>query len=139
MLTARLEAPLGDNYVPVGPEPYFVSEGETLKTASGEHVAVHRGGLWQVGNTAYIAILFETPVMLVFDDPTTGGHAEFGPFPKIRSVNGSIWIKKDQKVELLAHFSDINWVWTLYPMPTLKASQLTIRPAESPATAPSLL
>lgn len=78
MLTARLEAPLGDRHVPVGPEPYFVSDGETLKKASGEHVAVHRGGLWQVGNTAYIAISFEMPVMLVFDDPTPGGGKRHG-------------------------------------------------------------
>ena len=131
MLTARLETPLGENHVAVGPEPSFVSEGETLKTASGKNVAVHRGGLWQSGNSAYIAVSFDTPVKLSFEDPAAGAHAEFGPFPRIRIVNGSIWIKKDQQVELLAHFSDINWVWTVYPMPTLRASILKLMPAEA--------
>jgi hypothetical protein len=130
MLTALLETPLGEKHVPAGPSPYFVAEGELLKTASGEHVALHRGGLWQVGNDAFIAILFDTPVRLTFEDPAAGAHAEFGPFPRIRIVNGSIWIKKDQHVELLAHFSDINWQWTIYPMPTVKAGILKIRPAE---------
>jgi hypothetical protein len=132
MLTALLETPLGETHVAVGPEPYFMSEGETLKTASGKHVAVHRGGLWQSGNIAYISISFETPVMLSFEDPAAGAHAQFGPFPRIRIVNGSIWIKKekDQQVELLAHFSDINWVWTVYPTPTLRASTLKLMPAE---------
>ena len=129
MLTALFESPLGEKHDHVGPEAYFWSEGETLKKPNGQHIAVHRGGLWQVGNDAYIAISFQSPVMLAFDDPTTGGHAEFGPFPRIRLVNGSIWIKKDDHVELLAHFSDVNWVWTVYPVPTLKASQLTIRAA----------
>jgi hypothetical protein len=130
MLTAILEAPIGPERITVGPEPYFLSEGEALKTASGEPVAVHRGGLWQVGATAYIAVAFEAPVQVVFDDTTTGGRAEFGPYLKVRIVNGSIWVKKENAVELLAHFSDINWVWTVYPIPTLKANNLTIRPAE---------
>jgi hypothetical protein len=131
LLTALLETPLGEKHVTVGPEPFFVTEGEALKTASGKHVAVHRTGLWQAGNIAYISISFQTPVMLSFEDPAAGAHAQFGPFPRIRIVNGSIWIKKDQQVELLAHFSDINWVWTVYPMPTMKASILKLLPAET--------
>jgi hypothetical protein len=131
MLTALLETPLGEKHVAVGPEPYFMSEGETLKTADGKHVAVHRAGLWQVGEAAYIAIAFETPVMLAFEDRAAGAHAQFGPYRRVRIVNGSIWIKKEQQVELLAHFSDINWVWTIYPMPTMKAGILKIMPADS--------
>jgi hypothetical protein len=131
MLTALLETPLGENRLPSGPTPFFICEGETLKTASGEHVAVHRGGLWQAGNLAYISISIETPVILTFNDSAAGAHAQFGPFPRIRIVNGSIWIKKDQHVELLAHFSDINWQWTIYPMPTVRAGILKITPAES--------
>jgi hypothetical protein len=130
MLTARLEAPIGPEHVPVGPEPSFVAEGETLKTASGKHVAVHRGGLWQTGESAHIAVSFDMPVQLVFKDTTTGGRAEFGPYPKIRIVNGSIWVKTDQGIQLLAHFSDVNWVWTIYPQPILKANHLTIRPPD---------
>ncbi len=129
MLTARFESPLGDKFTAVGPEPFFMSEGEALKTSSGEPIAVHRAGLWQRGKDAYISISFETPITLAFEDQTTGGKADFGPFPKLRMVNGSIWIKKDQDVQLLAHFSDINWVWTIFPIPTLKASKLIIKPA----------
>ena len=131
MLTALLETPLGEKHVSVGPEAYFISEGEHLKTASGKNVAAHRGGLWQAGNVAYISISFETPVKLIFEDRAIESHAEFGPFPRVRIVNGSLWIKKNQQVELLAHFSDINWVWTVYPMPTLKASILKILPTEN--------
>jgi hypothetical protein len=130
MLTAILELPIGPERVTVGPEPHFVAEGETLKTASGRPVAVHRAGLWQVADSAYIAVSFETSVKIVFDDTTTGGHAEFGPYPRIRIVNGSIWVKHEHGIQLLAHFSDVNWVWTIYPAPTLKANTLTIRPPE---------
>jgi hypothetical protein len=130
MLTAILEVPIGPERVTVGPEPYFVCEGETLKTASGEPVAVHRAGLWQVAQAAYIAVSMEATVKIVFDDTTTGGHAEFGPYPRVRIVNGSIWVRKEQQVQLLAHFSDLNWVWTVYPVPTLKANTLTIKPVE---------
>ena len=131
MLTALLETPLGERHVSVGPEPYFISEGETLKTASGKHVAVHRAGLWQIGDAAYISISFEAPVMLTFEDRAAEAHAQFGPFPRVRIVNGSIWIKKGQQIELLAHFSDVNWLWTIYPMPTMKAGILKITPADS--------
>jgi hypothetical protein len=128
MLTARLEVPIGPEYHAVGPEPFFRAEGETLKTASGEHVGVHRAGLWQVGNVGYIAVSFDASVGLTFDDPHSGAHAEFGPYPRLRIVNGSIWVKVDGNVQLLAHFSDATQLWTVYPTPTLKAGILTIKP-----------
>ncbi|HJS06207.1 MAG TPA: hypothetical protein VJ809_01060 [Pirellulales bacterium] len=130
MITAILEAPIGPDRLTVGPESFFIAEGEALKTASGEQVAVHRAGLWQTGNTAYIAVTFETPVQLFFRDTITGGEARFGPFPTLRIVNGSIWVKTERDVQLLAHFSDVNWVWTIYPHPVLKANTLAIRPPE---------
>lgn len=70
---------------------------------------------------------------LIFEDPAAGVHGDFGPFPRLRIVNGSDWIKKDQQVELLAHFSDINWQWTVFPMPTMKAGILKIMPADGTA------
>jgi len=126
MITAIFEAPLGPERLTVGPEAFFLTEGETLKTASGKPIAVHRGGLWQAGNKAYISVSFETPVQLAFSDTTTGGEAKFGPFSTLRIVNGSIWVKGESDVQLLAHFSDVNWVWTVYPQPVLKANNLKI-------------
>jgi hypothetical protein len=127
MLTAILEVPIGDMHHVVGPEPFFKAEGETLKTPSGEHVAVHRAGLWVIGNASYIAVSFHDPVVLSFDDPASGGHAEYGPFPHMRIVNGSIWVKAGGKVELLAHFDDMTGLWTVHPAAPLKAANLTIR------------
>jgi hypothetical protein len=130
MITATLEAPLGPERLMVGPEAFFLTEGETLKSANGKHIAVHRGGLWQVANKAYISVSFEMPVQLVFSDTTTGGEATFGPFSTLRIVNGSIWVKAESDVQLLAHFSDVNWVWTVYPKPVLKANNLKISAPE---------
>jgi hypothetical protein len=128
MLTLVLEVPIGDNHRRVGPEPFFRLEGETLKTPAGEHVAVHRGGLWVIGNAAYIALYFDTSVSLSFDDPNTGGKAQLGPYPRMRIVNGSIWVTKDDHIELLANFNDMTGLWTVYPAVPLKAANLTIRP-----------
>ncbi len=130
MLTVVLEVPIGINHRTVGPVPYFRAEGETLKTPDGEHVAVHRGGLWIIGNDPYIAISFETPVMLSFDDPATEAKADFGPYRRMRIVNGSIWLKTDSEITLLATFSDLTGLWTVHPVAPMRAANLTIRPAE---------
>lgn len=127
-ITAILEVPIGENHHAVGPEPFFKAEGETLKRPAGTHVAVHRGGLWVNGNLSYIAVAFHSPVLLEFDDPASGGHAEFGPHPHMRIVNGSIWIQ-DDGVTLLAHFDDMTGLWTVHPAAPLNAANLTIRPA----------
>jgi hypothetical protein len=76
MLTALLETPLGNTHVKIGPQHHFVAEGEMLKTPNGDHIAAHRGGTWQAGDVAYIAISFDKPVNLTFDDPAVGAHAD---------------------------------------------------------------
>jgi hypothetical protein len=131
MLTAVLEAPIGDDHRHVGPSEYFRSEGETLKSADGSHVAVHRGGLWQTSNSAFIAISFTMPVALTFDDPNSGTEAHFGPYSRLRIVNGSVWVTVDDNVQLLAHFSDLTGLWTIHPRPATQAANLTIRPADA--------
>jgi hypothetical protein len=130
MLTLVLEAPLGPHHRKVGPLEYLRCEGEVLKTPSGETLAVHRGGMWRTDHDVYIAISIDSPTTILFDDPATGGRAEFGPFIKMRIIDGSIWTTTDGQPAMLAHFDDDTQFWTVFPQPALVVANMTIRAAE---------
>jgi hypothetical protein len=133
MLTLVMEAPLGPQHRKVGPLAYLRCEGEVLKTPSGETVAVHRGGMWRTDHYVYIAMSIDSPTMISFDDPATGGKAEFGPFTKMRIIDGSIWTTTDGEPAMLAHFDDNTQFWTVFPQPALVVANMTIRAVEAGA------
>jgi hypothetical protein len=130
MLTLVLEAPLGPGHRKVGPIEYLRCEGEVLKTPAGETLAVHRGGMWRTEHDVYIAISIDSPTTILFDDPKTGGKAEFGPFVRMRIIDGSIWSTTDGQPVLLAHFDDMTQLWTIFPQPAFVAANMLIKAVE---------
>ncbi len=121
--------PLGPKHRKIGPLEHLRGEGEVLKTPAGETIAVHRTGMWRTDHDVYIAISIDSHTTISFDDPKTGGKADFGPFTRMRIIDGSVWTTTDSDPTLLAHFDDDTQLWTIYPDPGLSAANMTIRPA----------
>ena len=129
MLTARLEEPIGPRNLPIGPSSYFRVIGEVLQSDDGTEVASYRSGMWRSGNKLYIAVSFETPVCISFDGASdNGGQHEFGPYERLRIVDGSIWVIDNHDSVLLANFNGMTNTWHAYQKPTFNAVEATIKP-----------
>jgi hypothetical protein len=128
MLTARLEEPIGPHNLPVGPSSYFRVIGDVLQSDDGSEVASYRGGMWRNGNKLYIAVSFETPVCISFDVVSDNGEKhEFGPYERLRIVDGSIWVMENHDSVLLANFNSMTNTWHAYHKPTFNAQAATIK------------
>lgn len=128
MLTARLEAPIGPHHRPVGPARFFKVVGDDLQADDGTLVANYRGGMWHADSNLYIAVAFDVPVLIRFNGTPDGQTCEFGPFERLRIVDGSMWVIDNKAGVLLAHFNGMTATWHAYLQPAISASEATIQP-----------
>src|SRR5688572_13575932 len=90
MLTLIFE-PLSGATHTVGPTPSFRLAGTSLRLGPQDvEVATYRNGQWHVAGRSFTVILVEKRATVHFEPPAQGSSTAFGPFERVRLVDGAI-------------------------------------------------
>jgi hypothetical protein len=127
MLTALLKAPTGRKDREMS-SLHFRSAGPTIYDADGHPIVMQQGGIWRTGGDPFISLDFQTPVTLHFKNEELGTEETFGPYERLRIINGGIWGYEDSP-ELVAQFDPALSLWHIVSRPSTGMPEVTIRSA----------
>jgi len=115
MLTAYFRSFTGER-VHMIESAYFGCVQALLKNADGQDVASQKAGVWHRDGGVYVAIAFESRVLIRFEHPVTHDHQEFGPCAGLQLIDGAMWTSDDSPI-CLARFDDAQQAWHLQTRP----------------------
>src|SRR6516225_8949317 len=114
MLTLQFEHPVSRQVQLVGPAPYFRISGDDLRAGPNDAVvATYRNGVWTLDGDSFLTIAAEAPAALRFEGSGTDGATTYGPFERLRVVDGSIR-HGPNAIELLARLDEGTQAWYVY-------------------------
>jgi hypothetical protein len=123
-ITAALKSPDGKANTSAT-SAHFKMVGGTLFDAKGQTIATQQTGLWHGPSALYISIDFESPVGLHFRNAEVQQEEKFGPYSKVRIINGGVW-GYDGTPELLAQLDVVMNVWHIVERPAVAMPEFTI-------------
>lgn len=115
MLEVRLQHPVTGDAPPFEPCPAVAITGERL-TVGGAEVATHHNGQWHHGGRHFTAILLDSAAVVHFEDDGGKASPVYGPFNRVRIVDGSIRAG-DGFRDVLARLDERSKHWEVYGEP----------------------
>jgi hypothetical protein len=115
MLTATLKAPTGRSDRRVT-SAHFRSAGPTIHDAQGHPVVMQQSGIWRIGGDPFVSVDFDVPVSVHFRNEELGTEEKFGPFERLRIINGGMWGYQDVPA-LIAQFDPALGLWHIVSRP----------------------
>jgi hypothetical protein len=114
MITLQFEHPVSHQVQTVGPAPYFRITGDDLRAGPNDAVvATYRNGVWTVNGDSYLTIATESPTAIRFEGNGTPSPSQYGPFERLRVVDGAIR-HGPNAIELLARLDEAKQAWYVY-------------------------
>jgi hypothetical protein len=125
MIKATLKAPDSKRNRQVESK-FFKSLGAALYDAKAVTIATQQAGVWRAPDGAvFISIDFDAPVMAFFQNHELNQEDKYGPFPKLRIINGGIW-GLGEVPELVARFDNALAIWHMMERPAAGMPELLI-------------
>jgi hypothetical protein len=114
MLTLQFEHPVSRQVQVVGPAPYFRISGDDLRAGPSDAiVATYRNGVWTLEGDSFLTIAAEVPAAIRFEDNGNPGGSSYGPYERLRVVDGAIR-HGPNAIELLARLDERTQAWYVY-------------------------
>ena len=115
MLNATLKAPTGRTDRRVS-SLFFRSLGPTIYDADGHPVVMQQSGIWRIVGDPFVSVDFDIPVAVHFRNEELATDEKFGPFERLRIINGGMWGYEDVP-ELIAQFDPALSLWHIVNRP----------------------
>jgi hypothetical protein len=123
MLTAVLQAPNRNQNQSIQSD-HFKSSGPTIYDAKGQPIVMQQAGIWRNSSGIYISLDFSS-VTVHFHNEELGQSEKFGPYPKLRIINGGMWAI-DEMPELIAQFDALLNLWHIVERPATGMTEFTV-------------